>query len=400
MHTIRFAAAFGVATLIAGAAEAQNVVLRNLTEAQSAARLDIARAKPVPRKNLAASDAAARSAQAETGPSDLVPWTTPGDAGRSTRAHGSFGIPYASTRVQAGPSSSNSSNPNYLATTYPYRAIGAMFFTDGSGTYLCSASVIRRGVIVTAAHCVQDYGAGPGGAYTGHQFIPAYYGVGSTTAQQRPYGTWTGRTIAVAPSYVSGNDTGNGNAVNNDVAVIAIAPLNGRFIGDVVGKLGYGANGYGFVTSANVGNLRTAAVSTLGYPGLLDGGDVMQRSDGPAYETTVSSALQIRQGSDFTGGSSGGPWIVNFYSFRPTRTGGSVLGASPNMAVIGVTSWGSSDPNVPKDNYSSRFAQNKEYPSSAYGSYGPGNIGALLNRLCTSVVPGTSQTYSAAGYCS
>ena len=69
------------------------------------------------------------------------------------------------------------------------------------------------------------------------------------------------------------------------------------------------------------------------------------------------------------------------------------------MAVVGVTSWGSPDPNTIKDNYSSQFAQNSRYPNANYGVYGGGNIGSLLNTLCTGKVPGTAQTWAQQGYC-
>ena len=67
-----------------------------------------------------------------------------------------------------------------------------------------------------------------------------------------------------------------------------------------------------FVKSKRTGNLWTAALTTLGYPGDSDNGTIQQRCDGPSYMTKIDDVLQIYQGSDFTGGSSGGPWIANF----------------------------------------------------------------------------------------
>src|SRR5690606_1260989 len=101
------------------------------------------------------------------------------------RAYGSFGIPYTSTRVATGGSSSTSANPNYLATTYPYRAIGKLTFSAG----YCSASLIRRSVLVTAAHCIQRFGTGTS-LYSNFQFTPAQYSPGTTPTQVAPYGTW------------------------------------------------------------------------------------------------------------------------------------------------------------------------------------------------------------------
>ena len=68
------------------------------------------------------------------------------------------------------------------------------------------------------------------------------------------------------------------------------------------------------------------------------------------------------------------------------------------MAVVGVTSWGSADPNSIKDNYSSQFRQNTAYPAADYGGRGAGNIGSLLNTLCNTMVDGS--TLASQGYCS
>ena len=43
-------------------------------------------------------------------------------------------------------------------TAYPYRAAGKLFFKIGASSYLCSASLIKPGIVVTAAHCVANYG--------------------------------------------------------------------------------------------------------------------------------------------------------------------------------------------------------------------------------------------------
>lgn len=83
---------------------------------------------------------------------------------------------------------------------------------------------------------------------------------------------------------MNGTDTGSGAARNNDLAVIILNKnANNQFIGDIVGWLTYGWNNYSFVSSAKTGNLSVAATSTLGYPALMDGGNIMQRADGPSY---------------------------------------------------------------------------------------------------------------------
>jgi hypothetical protein len=318
------------------------------------------------------------------------------EAGYSERAFGTFGIPYTTTRVQDGLGpATGSTSASRLSTTYPYRTVGKLTFSAG----YCSASVIRRGVIVTAAHCIQSFGSG-NSIYTNFQFRPGHYGAtGATAAQIAPYGTWSAWSILRPGSWAAGTDVGSGAARDNDLALIALRKdSSGRFIGDRVGKLGYGWNNYSFVTSSKTGNLRTAAVTTLGYPGLMDLGRIMQRTDGPTYTTTIANAGQLWQGSNFTGGSSGGPWVVNFSGRNAALSGGAVSGTAPVMAVIGVTSWGAADPNGPKDNYSSQFRQNSRYPNASYGIYGAGNIGSLMSTLCASAAP-EGGSLASRGYC-
>ena len=311
------------------------------------------------------------------------------------RAFGSFGIPYTTTRVQDGnASASGTTSANHLSTTYPYRAAGKLTFSAG----FCSATLIRRGVIVTAAHCIQRFGSGAN-LFTGFQFRPGHYGAtGATAAQIAPYGTWNWAALVRPASWADGTDIGSGAARDNDIAVIALARQGNQFAGDLAGYMSYGWNNYSFVNSPKTGNLTTAAVSTLGYPALMDRGAIMQRADGPTYTTTVGNAGQLWQGSNFTGGSSGGGWIVNLASRAAVLTGGAVQGTAPVIAVIGVTSWGSADPNAAKDNFSSQFRQNTRYPNASYGVYGAGNIASLLNTLCSTAAPGGG-TFASQGYC-
>lgn len=314
----------------------------------------------------------------------------------ATRAFGTFGIPYTTTRVQEGNRSAKGvTNNNRLSTSYPYRAVGKLTFDQG----FCSASVILRGIIVTAAHCIQSFGGG-NSLFTNFMFTPGHYGAaGATNREIQPYGMWRRAGLVRPASWKNGTDIGCGAARDNDLAVMALRTnKKGEFIGDVVGWMGYGWNNYSFVTSPKTGNLHTAAVSSLGYPALMDGGAIMQRVDGPTYTTTVCSAGQIWQGSNFTGGSSGGPWVVNFSGRNAVLAGGAVVGTASDIGVIGVTSWGSADPNVPKDNYSSQFRQNTHYPDPDYGGRGAGNIGSLLNTLCSASAPGGG-TYASQGFC-
>lgn len=320
--------------------------------------------------------------------------------GARPHAYGSFGIPYTETSVQLGPTnqSMQASGAAFLSTTAPYRTIGKLFVLSGGGW--CTATLIRRSVIVTAAHCMSEFGNNSND-YRDWIFYPAYYGAGTASiTQQEPYGSWIWEAAVWPNSWKNGTDPGEGAARSNDLAVIVLAKnVKGQFIGDITGWMGYAWNNYSFVSSPKTGYLPVATTTTLGYPALLDFGQVMQRLDGPSYTTSINGAYQIWQGSNYTGGSSGGPWIVNFSAINPILSGGAVVGQEPKTAVIGVTSWGSSDPNDNKDNYSSQFRQNPEYPNVDYGGYGGGNIGALIDTICNTIPSGYHSSYAVMGYC-
>jgi hypothetical protein len=57
-----------------------------------------------------------------------------------------------------------------FTTKYPFRAAGKLI---GREPYICSASLIKKSLLVTAAHCVTKYGAGKRGLYGQWVYVPA-----------------------------------------------------------------------------------------------------------------------------------------------------------------------------------------------------------------------------------
>jgi Trypsin len=144
---------------------------------------------------------------------------------------GTGGIPYTTSRVKA-----------YGVDTqfyYPFRAAGRLFFNEpgNSGSFWCSAGLITPGVIVTAAHCVANYGKSQ--FYSGWTFVPDYHN------GQAPYGTYTAVQATILTSYFNGTDpcAQSGVICQDDVAVILLNKLNNQYPGQVVGWFGYGWNG-------------------------------------------------------------------------------------------------------------------------------------------------------------
>jgi hypothetical protein len=127
---------------------------------------------------------------------------------------------------------------------YPYRAAGKLFFNIGNASYLCSASLIKPGIVVTAAHCVANYGQRR--YYSGWTYVPAY------SLGLAPYGAWTAASATVLTAYYDGTDncTQYGVICPDDVAVITLNPQNGYYAGHYTGWFAYGWNGYSYNSSS------------------------------------------------------------------------------------------------------------------------------------------------------
>jgi V8-like Glu-specific endopeptidase len=237
---------------------------------------------------------------------------------------------------------------------YPYRAAGKLFFNVPGGSASCSASMIKRGIVVTAAHCVANYGASQ--FYSGWRFMPGYHGPNA------PYGVWTVYQAWIKTAYYNGTDgcAVFGVVCPDDVAVLILNPQNGVYAGTNVGWFGYWYGG-GFVNGLT-------QVTQIGYPGGLNNANLQERTDSYGYISSSNSNNTII-GSNMDGGSSGGPWVANFG--LPAALTGETNGSFPQSnVIIGVTSWGYTS-KAPKEQGASPFTFN--------------NIQSLLNSACGSV---------------
>jgi V8-like Glu-specific endopeptidase len=241
-------------------------------------------------------------------------------------------------------------------TFYPYRAAGKLFFTINGSTFVCSASMIKRGIVVTAAHCVANYGQSQ--FYSGWQYVPGYRN-GSA-----PYGTWTVAQAWIKTAYYNGTDgcAVYGVVCPDDVAVLILnTNAAGGYVGTTTGWFGYWYGG-GFTSSG------LTEVTQLGYPVGLNNGTYMERTDSYGYKSASNSNNTII-GSNMNGGSSGGPWVANLG--LPAGLTGETNGSFPQQnVVIGVTSWGYTNLAV-KEQGASPFTAN--------------NIQSLINSACGSV---------------
>lgn len=310
-----------------------------------------------------------------------APGTSGVSSGEGSLAYGSSTAPYTTKRVAVTTLGSSTSAANTPVTSYPYRATGKLYFKIGSSTYVCTASLVKPGVLITAAHCVFNYGQSANGWYSNWTWCPA-----NTTSAGGVYGCYSGVQPRILTPYYNGTDvcTQTGVVCNNDLATIVLAPKNGVHAGTTVGYYNYGWNGYSYVTTSILGGVRAVQISQLGYPVAFDSGYQMQRTDAVGWYYTSGNLKNTQIGSAQTGGSSGGPWLVNLGTTPSVNTASASLGTSPVQSVVGVTSYGSTTVGYNRLG-ASYFGQNSAYPgtSTTYGGYGAGNIGKLMQDTCT-----------------
>ena len=258
--------------------------------------------------------------------------------------------------------------PGMLA---PTDAAGKLFICAAAsgGTcmsaWVCSAALIGKGLLLTAAHCVWDYGRGP--AFTKINGAIEVWFTPAKNGASNPYGAFRATTVLVPQPFAAGTDTcatgAAGIVCNNDLALIALdrGGLNAAapvLAGDAVGSfLGIGVNNYGAGVPrdasvspgvrATFGTKASTMVAQLGYPAYIDAGNIMQASFSPAHVYTATSSgtttgRQLRQlvkATTMGGGASGGPWVVNL----GVRGSGGVYGLSSAAArnvIVCVSSWG------------------------------------------------------------
>ncbi len=184
--------------------------------------------------------------------------------------------------------------PPDATTNYPYSTVGALFWTDpaDNSNWFCSASVLRLRVVATAGHCVASPATSTRAAHfhTNFLFIPGWR---NGTA---PFGTFTWRWATTTATWFYSN----GSVPNaQDVGLIVMNDRNGYKLGQYTGYLGYWTN-----------QLSYNNVTMLGFPCNLDGCELLEANYAQTFEYGGNNTYIF--GSNFGGGSSGGPYIRDF----------------------------------------------------------------------------------------
>lgn len=180
-------------------------------------------------------------------------------------------------------------------TEYPLRTIGKLFFKRNGRSFVCSAASIGGDAIWTAGHCLHAGNNKRSGWATNVVFVPAY------RDGKAPYGQWRVKQMWVRTAWYR---HGISKGLAQDMGGAIVYPRNGRRLSQTVGWLGF---------AWNMG--RFQHWNQLGYPAAkpFNGQRLICAQSSYAYDGSVgASPKPVGVGSDLTGGSSGGPWIVRF----------------------------------------------------------------------------------------
>ncbi|MEU2772867.1 trypsin-like peptidase domain-containing protein [Streptomyces sp. NPDC007162] len=170
-----------------------------------------------------------------------------------------------------------------VGSTADSARVGALFSADKagslSGNHFCTASVVhspQRDLIVTAAHCVD------GDDGTNLVFVPGY------RDGLAPYGVWKVGRRYLPDGWSHGQDE------DSDVAFAAVDELAGKRVEDVT-------KANRFATGVATG---ATAVTVIGYP---DSREVpISCTNRPLSHSSTQQRIDC---PEFTGGTSGSPWV-------------------------------------------------------------------------------------------
>ena len=281
--------------------------------------------------------------------SNPMPEGIPGVSGylsRDARAFGTDSViwPYSTARVANSSSQPDSEIESTPVTGFPYRATGKLYVRHGEQWQVCTASLIKKSVLITAAHCVHKFGQGNAGLADQVLWAPANT---DDFNNPGPWGFYEATSWLVPKPYFNGTDTCThvGVICNNDIATVVLLPKNGTYAGNKLGGwYSYGWDGYSFAKSPTFGGSTVASITQLGYPVTFDDGYQMQRNDsfGKYVKERGGNGkwLQnVQLGSPMLGGASGGPWLVNFGTEPDLAIPATMGKASIRNTVVGVSSW-------------------------------------------------------------
>jgi V8-like Glu-specific endopeptidase len=207
------------------------------------------------------------------------------------------------------------------STLFPNRANGKIFgeyvIRGKTYEYECSGSVVDSpygDVVLTAGHCVIDPESGV--VARGVVFVPGY------REGADPYGVWTATAYATTETWKATAGTSSPNEGGDLSFLVLEDNSSGKSVEETVGSLNIAFD-----------QARAQTYTQYGYPAEEPyDGEVLYKHtaayDGTDLNDPFLKPSPIKIASDFTAGSSGGPWTV---------------GSSSSPTVASVTDYGYED---------------------------------------------------------
>ena len=206
---------------------------------------------------------------------------------------------------------------------------GKVLFTMAGVDYVCSGAVaedasMTTSLILTAGHCVYDEASGA--FATNWLFVPDYEDGGaiitnpdgshSFSCATVPYGCWTASALVTTTAWANGG--GSLAGFNNDYAFAVVGP-GGKPGESTQLDAAVGDNAIAFNVS------HPTRVYSFGYPQASPyNGQKLIHCAGQDVADTWGGTTDFGLNCNMTGGSSGGPWLVNFDATSGTGTLNSV----------------------------------------------------------------------------